>query len=102
MDATNKRKVSSRQRVADVGILLSLGALLFGATAMCTCPGVFVIMVLSAAAAIVCGARLQRLFAIGLLLIAIAGFILEFRTMRHESEQMLRIQERAKQQSQSH
>ena len=99
-DSKPKRKVPASLRVADAAIILSLVALLAGATVMCSCPGFFVVMAVCAVVALVCGSRLQRLFSAALLLAAVAGFIHEFRAEQRMAEQVRRIQERAKQQNQ--
>ena len=86
-ELTPERELSTRHRIARAAIVLYFVTLLASALVLCSCPGFFAVMAACAVVAIVCGSRLQRLFAIGLLLLAVAGFIFQYRAEKQSIEQ---------------
>jgi hypothetical protein len=100
-ELTPERQLPTRHRVARAFIVLALLTLLVSALVMCSCPGFFAIMAACLVVSLICGSRLQRLLSVGLLLVAVAGFVIQFRAEQRSAEHLRHIRERAAQQIQS-
>ena len=100
-ELTPERQLPTRHRVARAFMVIALLTLLASALVMCSCPEFFVFMAACTVVSIICGSRLQRLLSVGLLLVAVAGFIIQLRAEQRMAERVRAIQERAKQQNQN-
>ena len=100
-ELTPERQLSTRYRVAGTFIVLALLTLLASALVMCSCPEFFAFMAVCCVVSLICGSRLQRLLAGGLLLLAVVGFFVQLRQEQVMREHVHAIQERMKQQNQN-
>ncbi len=65
---------------------------------MCSCPGFFAVMAVLACIAIAFGSRLQRYLSVGLLLVAIVGFVFQYNAQQYVLELRRRAKELYEQQ----
>ena len=100
-ELTPERQLSTRHRVARAFIVLAILNLLASALVMCSCPEFFAFMAACSVVSLICGSRLQRLLAGGLLLLAVVGFFVQLRQEQVMREHVHAIQERMKQQNQN-
>ena len=100
-ELTPERQLPTRHRVARAFIVLALLTLLASGLVMCSCPEFFAFMAACTVVSIICGSRFQRLLSVGLLLVTVAGFIVQFRAEQRMAERVRATQERAMQQNQN-
>ena len=100
-ELTPERQLPTRHRVARAFIVLALLTLLASALVMCSCPEFFAFMAACLVVSLICGSRLQRLLSVGLMLIAVAGFIIQIRAEQRLAERIRHTQQRATQESQN-
>ena len=98
---TSGDKLSTKERIARACIILALFTLLASTVVACTCPEFFAVMAAFSTVALICGGRLQRVLSAGLLLIAIACFIIQFRAEWSNLDRARRTQEMSRQRTQS-
>jgi hypothetical protein len=81
------------RRIARWAFILYGVFFLLGGFAACNCPGFYVCMAVCAVLALVAGSRIQRIVSVALLLVAILGFVVEWREEQEMSRRLKRIQE---------
>lgn len=96
-----ERQLSTRHRIARSFIVLALLTLLASALVMCSCPEFFAFMAACSVVSLICGSRLQRLLAGGLLLLAVVGFFVQLHQEQVMRKRVRAIEERMKQQNQT-
>lgn len=60
---------------------------------MCSCPGFFEVMAVCAVVSLIWGSHFQRLLSAGLLLLAIVGFVFQYRAEQQTIERARRVQQ---------
>ena len=98
---TPERELPMRHRVARAAVIIYFATFLASAVVMCSCPGFFAVMAVCAVVALICGSPFQRLLSVGLLLIAIVGFIYQRRDERRVIERANRIRQIQEQRAQN-
>jgi len=76
-----------RQSVARIAIIY-FAVFLASLFVMCSCPGIFAVMVICAIVGFVAGSRVQRICSSGLLPIAIVGLVFQIREVRRTHERL--------------
>ena len=100
-ELTSERQLSTRQRIARAAIVIYFVTFLASALVMCVCPEFFAAMAACTVVSIVCGSRLQRLLSVGLLVVAIVGFVFQYRAEQQTIERGRRMQQLHEQRSPS-
>jgi 4-hydroxybenzoate polyprenyltransferase len=98
---TPERELPMRYRVARAAIIIYFVTFLASGFVMCACPSFFVVMAACAVVSIIYGSRFQRLLSAGLLVVAIAGFVVQLRAEQRMAERVRHIQETLKQRNQN-
>jgi hypothetical protein len=83
---TPERDLTTRHRIARSAIIIYFVTFLLTGVVWCYCPGFFVIMAVCAIVAIFYGTRFQRFLSTGLLLVALAGFVVQLRLELQQKE----------------
>ena len=98
---TSERELSTGYRVARAAIIIYFVTFLASTVVMCSCPGFFAVMAVCAVVALACGSRVQRLLSVGLLLLAVIGFVFQYRDDQQFIERARRIKQLHEQRTQS-
>ena len=97
---TAERALSLRHSIARIAIIIYFVIFVAAGFVMCSCPGFFAVMAVCAVISFIYGSRWQRIFSIGLLPLAIAGFFMQLQQEFRQSERIHRASELAKQREQ--
>ena len=98
---TPERELSTRHRIARAATIIYFVTFLASAVVMCSCPSFFAVMAVCAVVALICGSPFQRLLSGGLLLIAIVGFVYQWRAGHRVIERSHRFRQIQEQRTQT-